>query len=115
MICSDFHAYFIALCCAVNIPARFIIGAAIPSERNEGGFDSYHCCAEFYAGDRWWPVDLSEADKYNKLVDYYFGNKSGAKAARLRYDIIRKFSMQGLNVGLPAEGSGRLIPHQIGQ
>jgi len=73
--CSDFHAYFIALCRAVEIPARFIIGAAIPSERNEGGVDGYHCWAEFYADGQWWPVDISEADKYDKLADYYFGKK----------------------------------------
>ncbi len=28
--CTDFHSYFIALCRAVGIPARFAIGAAIP-------------------------------------------------------------------------------------
>jgi transglutaminase-like putative cysteine protease len=43
--CTDFHSYFIALARAVVIPARFAIGAAIPSERNEGGVDGYHCWA----------------------------------------------------------------------
>lgn len=72
--CTDFHAYFIALARAVNIPARFAIGAAIPSERDEGGVDGYHCWAEFYAEDKWWPVDISEADKYSALSTYYFGH-----------------------------------------
>jgi CBS domain-containing protein len=71
--CSDFHSYFIALCRAVNIPARFAIGAAIPSERNEGGIDGYHCWAEFCTDARWWPVDISEADKCSSLSSYYFG------------------------------------------
>ena len=35
--CTDFHSYFIALSRSVGIPARFAIGASIPSERNEGG------------------------------------------------------------------------------
>jgi transglutaminase-like putative cysteine protease len=73
--CTDFHAYFIALSRASGIPARFVIGAAIPSERDEGGIDGYHCWAEFYADGRWWPVDLSEANKNLKLADYYFGKK----------------------------------------
>lgn len=73
--CTDFHSYFIALSRAAGIPARFVIGAAIPSERNEGGIDGYHCWAEFFAGGRWWPVDLSEADKHLTLADYYFGKK----------------------------------------
>ncbi len=72
--CSDFHAYFIALARAAGIPARFAIGAAIPSERNDGGIDGYHCWAEFYAEDMWWPVDISEGDKYSALATYYFGH-----------------------------------------
>lgn len=72
--CTDFHAYFIALARAAGIPARFAIGAAIPSERDEGGIDGYHCWAEFYAEGKWWPVDLSEANKYSPLSTYYFGH-----------------------------------------
>lgn len=73
--CTDFHSYFIALSRAVGIPARFTIGAAIPSERNEGGIDGYHCWAEFFAEGRWWPVDISEADKNSSLASYYFGHQ----------------------------------------
>jgi len=72
--CSDFHAYFIALAREVGIPARFEIGAAIPSERNDGGIDGYHCWAEFFADGKWVPVDISEADKNSSLADYYFGH-----------------------------------------
>jgi hypothetical protein len=72
--CTDFHAYFIGLARAVGIPARFAIGAAIPSERNDGGIDGYHCWAEFYADGKWWPVDVSEADKFSALSMYYFGH-----------------------------------------
>jgi transglutaminase-like putative cysteine protease len=72
--CSDFHAYFIALARAVGIPARFAIGAAIPSERNDGGIDGYHCWAEFFAEGKWVPVDISEADKNSSLANYYFGH-----------------------------------------
>lgn len=72
--CTDFHAYFIALARAVGIPARFAIGTAIPSERNEGGIDGYHCWAEFFAEGKWWPVDISEGNKYTSLATYYFGH-----------------------------------------
>ncbi len=72
--CSDFHAYFVGLARAAGIPARFAVGAAIPSERDEGGIDGYHCWAEFYAEGKWWPVDVSEADKYSSLATYYFGH-----------------------------------------
>lgn len=72
--CSDYHAYFIALARAIGIPARLAIGAAIPSERDVGRIDGYHCWAEFFAEGKWWPVDISEADKYSNLATYYFGH-----------------------------------------
>lgn len=72
--CAEYHSYFVSLARAVGIPARFAIGAAIPSERNNGRVDGYHCYAEFYAEGKWWPVDISEADKYSSLSTYYFGH-----------------------------------------
>jgi transglutaminase-like putative cysteine protease len=72
--CTDFHAYFIALARSIGIPARFAIGATIPADKSEGTIDGYHCWAEFLADGRWVPVDISEAWKNPKLVDYYFGH-----------------------------------------
>ncbi|OGQ17162.1 MAG: transglutaminase [Deltaproteobacteria bacterium RBG_16_71_12] len=72
--CTDYHSYFIALARAVGLPARFAIGASIPSDRDEGGIDGYHCWVELYADGKWWPIDISEADKYSALSTYYFGH-----------------------------------------
>ncbi|MBN2375029.1 MAG: transglutaminase domain-containing protein [Sedimentisphaerales bacterium] len=72
--CTDYHAYFIGLARSIGIPARFAIGASIPSERNDGGTDGYHCWAEFFADGKWWPVDISEADKFSALSMYFFGH-----------------------------------------
>ena len=72
--CTDFHSFFIALCRSVDIPARFAIGVAIPSARDEGAADGYHCWAEFYTDGKWWPVDISEGDKCSPLSTYYFGH-----------------------------------------
>ncbi len=72
--CTDFHSYFISLARSVGIPAKFAIGAPIPSSRDEGGITGYHCWAEFYAEGKWWPVDISEADKCSSLGTYYFGH-----------------------------------------
>ena len=71
--CTEFHSLFISLARSAGIPSRFAVGAAIPSDRNEGGIDGYHCWAEFYAEGKWWPVDISEANKYSALATYYFG------------------------------------------
>jgi transglutaminase-like putative cysteine protease len=72
--CTEFHSLFISLARSAGIPARFAVGAAIPSSRDEGGVDGYHCWAEFYAEGKWWPVDISEGDKYSSLATYYFGH-----------------------------------------
>jgi transglutaminase-like putative cysteine protease len=71
--CTEFHAFFMSLARSAGIPARFAIGATIPSDRDEGGIDGYHCWAEFYADGKWWPVDISEGNKYSALATYYFG------------------------------------------
>lgn len=72
--CTEFHSFFISLARTAGIPARFGIGASIPSDRNDGGVNGYHCWAEFYAEGKWWPVDISEANKYTALATYYFGH-----------------------------------------
>ncbi len=72
--CTEFHSFFISLARSAGIPARFAVGASIPSERDEGGIEGYHCWAEFYAEGQWWPVDISEGNKYTPLATYYFGH-----------------------------------------
>jgi len=72
--CTEFHSLFISMARTAGIPARFAIGAALPSERDEGGVDGYHCWAEFFADGKWWPVDISEGNKYTALATYYFGH-----------------------------------------
>jgi transglutaminase-like putative cysteine protease len=72
--CTEFHSFFISLARTAGIPARFAIGAAIPANRDEGGVNGYHCWAEFYADGKWWPIDISEGNKYTALATYYFGH-----------------------------------------
>ncbi|NRB62631.1 MAG: transglutaminase domain-containing protein, partial [Saprospiraceae bacterium] len=79
--CTEFHSLFISLARSSGIPARFEVGAAIPSERNDGGMSGYHCWAEFYADGKWWPVDISEANKYTALATYYFGHHPANRIA----------------------------------
>jgi transglutaminase-like putative cysteine protease len=73
--CTDFHAYFIALARALDIPARFAIGYTIPPDKTQGTVGGYHCWAEFNASGKWVPVDISEAWKHPELADYYFGRQ----------------------------------------
>ena len=61
----------------MDVPARFHMGFPIPDEEKglEGKVKGYHCWADYYKEGRgWFPVDISEADKDPKKIDYYFGS-----------------------------------------
>src|SRR5579871_492263 len=75
--CSDFHSLFISLARSQQIPAKFEIDFPLPSQRGAGEIAGYHCWAKFHPqGNRWVPVDISEANKNPKLKDYCFGHLS---------------------------------------
>jgi transglutaminase-like putative cysteine protease len=74
--CTDFHAYFMALCLAAGIPARFQIGlyGEYVPKAEEYATGGYHCWAEFHVpGKGWVPVDISEADRDPARVEQLFG------------------------------------------
>ncbi len=71
--CTDFHSYFMSLARSIKVPARFHIGFSIP-EGKDGQIRGYHCWADYYQNNEWFPVDISEADKAPDKADFYFGN-----------------------------------------
>ena len=72
--CTDFHSLFISLARASNIPAKFEIGASLPSDKTEGPIEGYHCWAEYWdPAHGWVPVDASEAWKHPEKREYFFG------------------------------------------
>ncbi|MCB0352099.1 MAG: transglutaminase domain-containing protein [Bdellovibrionales bacterium] len=74
--CTDFHALFISLARAENIPARFEIGFPIPEDANEGIVGGYHCWVTFYLeGKGWVPIDASEAKKHPEKRALLFGTQ----------------------------------------
>jgi hypothetical protein len=75
--CSDFHSLFIALARSQKIPAKFEMGFPIPKKRGEGKIGGYHCWAWFLPDNKGWvAVDISEANRFVELRDYYFGHLS---------------------------------------
>ena len=67
-----------------GIPVKWEQGFPLPypsvmtgSGKFEGDCTGAHCWVSFYiGGDRWVPVDVSEADKREDLRDYFFGTLS---------------------------------------
>jgi len=73
--CTDFHSLFISMARGNRIPSKFEMGFSIPSERGSGPIGGYHCWAWFMPqGKGWIPIDISEANRFPKMKDYYFGN-----------------------------------------
>jgi len=57
-VCRDFAHLMIALCRAVNIPARFVTGIDYGADPILGPTD-FHAYVEVYMGDRWYIFDPS--------------------------------------------------------
>ena len=79
--CTDFHSLFISMARGNKIPAKFEMGFPIPPKRGHGVVAGYHCWAWFLASfprspwERGWiPVDISEANRFPDMKEYYFGN-----------------------------------------
>jgi transglutaminase-like putative cysteine protease len=73
--CSDFHSLFISMARGNRIPSKFEMGFPLPPQRGAGVIGGYHCWAWFMPeGKGWVPVDISEANRFPKMKDYYFGS-----------------------------------------
>ncbi|MEZ0232797.1 MAG: transglutaminase family protein [Methylophilaceae bacterium] len=57
-VCRDFAHLMIALCRAVNIPARFVTGMDYGADPSYGPYD-FHAYVEVYLSGRWYIVDPS--------------------------------------------------------
>lgn len=57
-VCRDFAHLMIALCRAINIPARFTTGIDYGADPSLGPTD-FHAYVEVYLGDRWYMFDPS--------------------------------------------------------
>ncbi len=58
-VCRDFSHLMIAMCRALNIPARFATGIDYGADPALGPPD-FHCYVEAFLGDRWYLFDPSE-------------------------------------------------------
>lgn len=62
-VCRDFTHLAIALCRALNIPARFVAAYAYGLEPPD-----FHACFEAYLGDRWYLFDATRLAPQNGIV-----------------------------------------------
>lgn len=82
--CDEFHALFRSMMMYRWIPAKWEQGIIIPypsqikkTGKIEADCINAHSWVKFYiGGNRWLPVDLSEAKRRPDMRDFYFGNLS---------------------------------------
>lgn len=76
--CSDFAAKFVAIARASGIPARWTSSISLAGDHMDCSACGYHCYAHFRDGDRWVPVDPSDARrvvaKDPRKSAWYFGH-----------------------------------------
>ncbi len=102
--CDEYHALFRSMMMYRKIPVSWEQGMALPypSElKKEGQFEAdcinAHSWVRFYIGDgRWFPVDVSEADRRPALKEFYFG--------RLLPDRIKLSNGRGFTLSPPQKG-----------
>lgn len=125
--CTDFHALYVALCIASNLPTRVFYGSFFKTSLDGKDADqSYHCWVEFYAPEIGWiPLDVAAADIFvkdlkinddnkngvnltvpdgykgpdEKMVEYYFGN---LEARRVTWHMNRDLVLNPKQAGEPA-------------
>ena len=78
--CTDFHSLFISLCRTHKVPAKFEIGFPL-GPGPAANLSGYHCWAYYAAGQKWHPVDISEADKNMDQRSYFFGKLTADRIA----------------------------------
>jgi len=75
--CTDFHAKFTGIARSAGIPVRFTMGIPLSTDA-KGAPAGYHCWAHFRDGDKWIPVDISEAQKIHAKdpakAQWFFGH-----------------------------------------
>lgn len=85
--CTDFHSLFIGMVRSLGIPARFIMGLPLPTDRSSGEIAGYHCWAEFFLPDYGWvPIDASESRRHPEQRAALFG---GLDANRVEFTLGR--------------------------
>ena len=107
-VCRDFAHLMIALCRALNIPARIVTGTDYGASPSLGPPD-FHAYVEVYLGDRWYLFDASGTG----IPMGFLRIGTGRDAADVAFATI--FGRVGVNAPVirvvAVEGPGLQVPH----
>lgn len=109
-VCRDFAHLMIALCRAINIPARFTTGVDYGADPALGPSD-FHAYVEVYLGDRWYLFDPSGTAIPMGFVRFGTGRDAADVAFATIFGTIRSAAPR-ISIEAIAGEDGRLVtPH----
>ena len=107
-VCRDFTHLMVALCRALNIPARVATGTDYGADPGLGPPD-FHAYAEVYLGDRWYLFDPSGTGIPMGFVRLGTGRDAADVAFAMIFGSVA--SMAPLVRVTPMDGAGFVLPH----
>ena len=113
-VCRDFAHLMIALCRAVNIPARFTSGIDYGADPALGPTD-FHAYVEAYLGDRWYIFDPSGTAIPMGFVRFGTGRDAADVAFATLFGPVQSQAPR-ISIAAVAGADGRLLmPHHSAQ
>src|SRR4051812_25434961 len=106
-VCRDFAHLMIALCRAVNIPARFVTGIDYGADPALGPTD-FHAYVEVYLGDRWYLFEPSGVSPPMGLVRLGTGRDAADAAFATVFGMVRS-APPAIEIEAIAGGNGQLV------
>jgi transglutaminase-like putative cysteine protease len=109
-VCRDFAHLMIALCRAVNIPARFVTGTDYGADPALGPPD-FHAYVEVYLGDRWYIFDPSGTAIPMGLVRFGTGRDAADVAFATIFGGVRSMAPLIHTFAIEDVAQGFVLPH----
>lgn len=110
-VCRDFAHLMIALCRAVNIPARFVTGTDYGADPALGPHD-FHAYVEAYLGDRWYIFDPSGTAIPMGLVRFGTGRDAADVAFATIFGCVRTQAPVISAAAVEDEARGMVLPQR---
>jgi transglutaminase-like putative cysteine protease len=109
-VCRDFTHLTVALCRALNIPARFATGTDYGADPALGPPD-FHAYAEIYLGDRWYIFDPSGTAVPMGFVRFGTGRDAADVAFATIFGKVTSWAPWIRTVALEDAAAGVVLPH----
>jgi transglutaminase-like putative cysteine protease len=113
-VCRDFAHLMIALCRAVNIPARFVTGIDYGAAA-ELGLPDFHAYVEVFLGDRWYAFDPTGITAPMGLVRIGTGRDAADVSFATMFGSMRSQAPAITITALDDPANGYHLPHHCAQ